>query len=362
MGLLLALLGLLTPGWGVAGPSRPATPTYYAYHGTLHNHTGYSDGQGTPDSAFTAGQSRGLDFMAITDHSETLSDAEWEETLVQVNNHTVPGAFVALRGCEWSHSTEGHVNVYNTTMRPAVTDPGYGYADPVPTLADLYTWLAGHTAALAEYNHPVYIPFNWQYAGKAEGAMQLLEVGCGVGGGYHWSEAEYVNALDHGWRVGASLSADTHTSNWGLDNPGRAGIWATELTTAGVLEALWAMRTFATEDTNLEMSLQCDGNWMGEHVLNDRDLDCLVYVYDPDGELATNLALYTNGGQLVISTTPSTNPYTWSVHLDISRGTHYYFARAQQADGQRAVTTPVWAEDLLVPRPTPSVDQNAPEP
>jgi hypothetical protein len=355
--MLLVLL-LLAPGLGLAGPVRPATPTYYAFHGTLHNHTAYSDGQGTPAQAFAAGRSRGLDFMALTDHSETLSDAEWEDTLLQANNNTVPGTFVALGGCEWTNNSEGHVNVYNTIQRPAVSDPGYGYADPVPTLTGLYTWLAGHTEAVAQFNHPTYRNFNsWAYAGWGEGAMQMVEVGCGAGSGYRWSETEYVSALDHGWRVGATLNADTHTMDWGIDNPGRTGLWATELTTAGVLEALQAMRTFATEDTNLQLSLQCDGAWMGGHVLNDRALDCLVYLYDPDGEVASSLALYTNGGALVVSTVPSSNPYTWAVHLDISRDAHYYFARAQQADGQRAVTAPIWAEDLIAPRPTPAVDR-----
>ena len=360
-----AVILVLTPGlllaaaWPAATTPRPAVLS--AYHGSIHNHTGYSDGQGTPDLAFTTGRANGLEFMAITDHSETLDGTEWLDTLAQANSHTVPGTFIAMRGCEWSHSTQGHVNVYGTDRRPVVQSYGYPYTDLVPTLADLYVWLSQHPESWAEYNHPTYIPFDWTYVARAEGAMQLLEVGWGVGGNYRWDENKYVEALDAGWRVAPTLSADTHTSNWGSDNPGRAGIWATELTTAGVMEALTAMRTFATEDGNLELSLQCDGNWMGQRVLNDGALDCLVYVYDPDGEATANLALYTNGRNLVAQTTPPGNPYTWAVHVELGRASSYYFARAQQADGNRAVTAPIWAEDLTPPvHPTPQLHGKGP--
>jgi len=80
--------------------------------------------------------------MAISDHSYSLSDIEWADTLTQTISHTVDGTFVALRGAEYTNGTEGHLNVYNTIRHPVRTNYGYSYADYTPALSDFYDWLA----------------------------------------------------------------------------------------------------------------------------------------------------------------------------------------------------------------------------
>jgi uncharacterized protein YdeI (BOF family) len=322
-----------------------AAVTFDPYHGSLHNHTSYSDGTSNPDTAFAAGQARGLDFMAVSDHSHSINDAEWADTLAQANSHTVDGTFVALRGAEFTQGSEGHINVYNTVRHPVRSDTTATCTtcDYTPTLSDFYNWLAQHAEATGMFNHPGWMNFNdWQYRVDAEPMMQLLEVGNGAYSYYVWTEEEYRKALDYGWRVGPSNNGDTHNDEWAIDNAGRTGIWATELTYDGVLEAMDAMRTFATEDGNFEIYLKGDGGWMGETIPNDGTIDFEVYVYDPDGDSLVSLDLYTDQGQVVASTVPGTNPYTWSFSLPISEGIHYYFVRAEQADGDRTVSAPLW--------------------
>lgn len=55
------------------GPGPSLSPTevenYQAFTGIIHDHTTYSDGQGTPMEMLWSGFTRGLDFMLITDHS-----------------------------------------------------------------------------------------------------------------------------------------------------------------------------------------------------------------------------------------------------------------------------------------------------
>jgi len=328
-----------------AAEPAPATAavTLTAYHGSLHNHTGYSDGVLDPHAAFTAGRQRGLDFMAVTDHSEQIDDGEWEDTLDQAISHTVAGKFVALAGCEYTNSAEGHTNVFNTITRPAYVDQGYGYAEWVPTLADFYAWMAQHPEAVGQFNHPTWYGKNfnnWAYDGAGETGMQMVEVGSGPSG--VWSEEEYRQALDHGWRIGPTNNGDTHTDQWGIDNLGRSGIWAADLTPAGVLEAMRSMRLFATEDGNAEIYLRGDGAWMGRTIPNDGAVDFEIYAYDPDGESLASLNLYTYGGQIVTSTVPGTNPFLWSFQLELDASMGYYFARAEQTDGDRLVTAPLW--------------------
>jgi len=330
-----------------------APVTFNAYHGSIHNHTAYSDGTADPETAFTAGRDRGLDFMAVTDHSYAIDDTQWEDTLNQASAFTVDGTFVALAGCEYTHGSEGHINVFNTIRRPVRTERGYGYADYTPTLASFYDWLVQHPESVGMFNHPAWMNFNdWGYRADAEPMMQLLEVGNGAYGYYVWTEEEYRKALDYGWRVGPSNNGDTHSNEWAIDNPGRTGIWATELTYDGVLEALGAMRTFATEDGDFEIYLKGDGAWMGETIPNDGAIDFEIYVNDPGAENLVSLELYTDQGQVVTSTVPATSPYTWSFPLDISEGVHYYFVRAEQEDGDRTVTAPIWTAGDVDVSPT----------
>jgi hypothetical protein len=327
--------------------------TFSPYHGSIHNHTGYSDGTSDPDTAFTAGRDRGLDFMAVTDHSYSIDDAEWEDTLAQAISHTVDGTYIALRGCEFTQGTEGHINVFNTIRHPVRSDYGYSYADYTPSLADFYGWIADHPEAVGMFNHPGWMNFNdWAYRADAEPMMQLLEVGNGAYSYYVWTEEEYLKALDYGWYVGPSNNGDTHSDEWAIDNPGRTGIWATELTYDGVLEALGAMRTFATEDGNFEIYLKGDGAWMGETIPNDGTIDFEIYVNDPDAESLVTLELYTDQGVVVTETVPPTNPYTWTFSLGISEGIHYFFARAVQTDGDRTVSAPIWTEGDVDVAPT----------
>ncbi|MEI6309450.1 MAG: hypothetical protein WCP58_07400, partial [bacterium] len=87
-------------------------PLLHPYFGLLHAHTSYSDGEGAPAQAFTyARDSAGLDFLALTDHGELLSDAEWADTRSQADAFTSTGSFAALAGFEWTDYLKGHICV-----------------------------------------------------------------------------------------------------------------------------------------------------------------------------------------------------------------------------------------------------------
>ena len=58
--------------------TAPAGATqYHRYFGDLHNHTGDSDGQGTPAQAFAAAKAAGADFLAVTDHTGWFGADRW---------------------------------------------------------------------------------------------------------------------------------------------------------------------------------------------------------------------------------------------------------------------------------------------
>ncbi len=330
-----------------------AQVTFAPYLGSIHNHTSYSDGVLDPATAYATAHARGLDFFGLTDHSHAVDDAEWLDTLAQAVSATVDGEFVALAGFEYTNSSEGHVNIFNTIRRAIRTDQGYAYGDYCATMEDFYNWVELHPEAVGHFNHPAWMNFNdWTYRPSIEPQMQMVEVGNGAYSYYVWTEEEYIKGLDYGWRFGPTNNGDTHSDQWGLDNPGRSGVWATELTYQGIIEAMRAMRVFTTEDGNWVLYLKADGAWMGQTIPNDGQIEFTAYLDDPDGEAFTSLALVSDQGQVVTSTVPTSNPYTWTVSLDISEGVHYYYLRAVEADGDRGLSAPIWTEGDVDVAPT----------
>ena len=339
-----------------------AEPPMYAFHGDLHNHTSYSDGSGTPDQAFTEGQTNGLEFMAITDHSYAIDDSEWADILYQANAHNVDGSFVTLRGFEYTQGGEGHANVYNTVRHAVRTDTTSTctFCDYTPnleagaTVDGFYHWLTiqGKVAldgngTVMQFNHPGWINFNdWAYHPEVEDVAQLEEVGNGWGSSYVFSWDEFIRSLDYGWQVGATNNTDNHNVDWGAIGPNRTGVVMAGLTREDLMEALNARRTFATEDSNAELFFKANGYWMGSEIPNPGSIEFHTWGSDPDGELITRMELVTGGGQVIASIEPNTSDFDWTLTETIAPGVHYYLILATEADGDRIVSSPVWTQGV----------------
>ncbi|MGQ9522890.1 MAG: Ig-like domain-containing protein [Anaerolineae bacterium] len=340
-------------------------PPMHVFFGDLHNHTSYSDGSLTPYNAFTRAIAAGLDFLAVTDHSYAIDDAEWQDTLTQATQFTQDGVFVALRGFEYTHGAEGHINVYNTVRHAVRSDVGCAYCDYTPnlepgvTVEGFYRWLAitgtqamDDAGVVVQFNHPGWINFNdWAYHPEVEDLAELEEVGNGWGASYVFSWDEWVRSLDYGWKVGATNNSDNHTAEWGTITDHRTGVVMPQLTKSHLLEALRARRTFATEDKNGALYYKANGYWMGSEIPNTGQILFQVWGNDADGELTERVELVTAQGRVVTYTQPTTAAYTWTFSLDVSPGVHYYFVQATQADGDRIVASPVWTlgnEDVRI--------------
>jgi hypothetical protein len=341
-------------------------PPMQVFFGDLHNHTSYSDGSGTPQEALATGKAAGFDFMAITDHSYAIDDAEWEDTLSAVDAATMPGEFIALRGFEYSQGTEGHINVYNTVSHAVRTDAGCAYCDYTPglepgaTVEGFYEWAASEgmkgldpAGTLLQFNHPGWSNFNdWAYHPEVSGIARLEEVGNGGGSlFYAFSEAEYIHSLDSGWKVGATNNADTHTADWGTNTDHRTGVLMTELSKESLLEALNLRRTFATEDKNFALTMKANGTWMGSEIANSGIIQFEITGTDPDGELTSLVQIITDQGIVAAEFTPNAADFELSPVLNITKGDHYYYIKVTQADGDHIVSSPVWTlgiEDISI--------------
>jgi len=339
-----------------------AEPPMQAYFGDIHNHTSISDGSGTPAQALAAGEAAGFDFMAITDHSYAIDDAEWANTLAAVDAAT-DADFVALRGFEYTQGAEGHINVWNSERHAVRTNTGCTYCDYTPNLENgstvqgFYDWLSKATpydsaGMVMQFNHPGWINFNdWFYHPEISDVARLEEVGNGSGTSYVFSEGEFIRSLDYGWKVGATNNADTHSTAWGTNIENRTGVWMPELTKSNLLDALRERRTFASEDKNFSLSMKANGYWMGSEIPNTGSISFKINGVDADGELATLVQVITNQGVVVDSLAPNSSNFTWEPVLSITPGVHYYYVKVTQTDGDKIVSSPVWTmgtEDISI--------------
>jgi hypothetical protein len=126
-----------TDHWGTPRASQ-LQPGRLLAHADLHNHTLFSDGDGTPGDAFESMRLANLDIACITDHSTGaallapagdalaaggcgecstvtgLTEQEWTRLAEIADSYDPADGFLAMRGFEWSASVPetGHMNVW----------------------------------------------------------------------------------------------------------------------------------------------------------------------------------------------------------------------------------------------------------
>ncbi|MGH3980076.1 MAG: CehA/McbA family metallohydrolase [Pseudonocardiaceae bacterium] len=295
-GRALDVLGA-APASGAQRSSRITRGTVLV-HADLHNHTLLSDGDGDPEAAFPSMRDAGLDVAALTDHAIRgasvdepdpswwpeigLDRAGWRRTGELATAHDRPGEFTAIRGFEWSHPHLGHVNAWFTDDFTDIATDG--------AMTEFYEWLTsagrdagrsgiGAAPGLAGFNHPGREPgcfADFGYQAAAAGQLVSLEMFNrtedylfeGVARG---ATSPLVACLDAGWRTGLLGVSDEHGADWGFqEGKGRAGLWVTGLSRAGVAEAMRARRFFATRVSGLRVDATANGARMGS-ALRHRD-------------------------------------------------------------------------------------------
>lgn len=95
-------------------------PAWQIAWGDPHTHTFFTDGIRCPEDIYHFARYEGfLDFCALTDHSEGLTDAQWLYFQAVTNAANDPGTFVTLVGQEWTNhvpenGAPGHRNIYTS--------------------------------------------------------------------------------------------------------------------------------------------------------------------------------------------------------------------------------------------------------
>ncbi|WP_460293720.1 Ig-like domain-containing protein [Clostridium tertium] len=331
------------------------------YFGQLHSHTNISDGTGTVDEAYQYAENNAkVDFLAVTDHSNwfdndklasiadgSMSEA-WKKGLNAADRYNKNGDFVAIYGYEmtWSGSTGGygHINTFNT--------PGFETrTNSKMDLKNYYNALKTQKQSMSQLNHPGktfgdFSDFAY-YDAEIDKQVTLIEVGNGEGAirgsGYFPSYEYYTRALDKGWHVAPTNNQDNHKGKWGNANTARTVVEASDLSRESVYDAIKERRVYATEDENLKISYEVNGNTMGSIIPQTDLLEFNVNVEDINsGDNIKKISIIGDGGK-VVKSIDNINSTTknWSFTLDKSTSS-YYYVRVDQADSDIAVTSAVW--------------------
>ncbi len=83
--------------------------------GDTHGHSGFAEGQGSPDGYYRFGRDVArLDFLSLSEHDMWMDDREWMSLIEAVGRYREPGRFTPLLGYEWTAFPQlgGHHNVY----------------------------------------------------------------------------------------------------------------------------------------------------------------------------------------------------------------------------------------------------------
>ena len=359
---------------------------YQLYFGQLHSHTTYSDGSGTLDAALdyvaNLPEDANVDFVAFTDHSNYFDKsgaanpegALYDMSLASESSQNLWNAYkqaaadfnasqsdvIALAGFEmtWSGGP-GHVNTFNTpgivsrnntTLNNKTSDAG---------MKAYYALLSQPEGAdsLSQFNHPgstfgTFSDFSYWDA-LIDSRIFMVEVGNGEGqigaGGYYPSYEYYTMALDKGWHVAPTNNQDNHKGKWGNANDARDVILTDDFSEQGLYDAIRALRMYATEDKNLELTYTVNDLPLGSSLTEVPDkLDIRVQVSDPDAaDAISKVEVIVNSGKVA---------YTWDNAAALAAGDlsctldpdySYYYIRVTEADGDLAVTAPVWVGEML---------------
>lgn len=351
---ILLILGLITTIGNLQ--AQPSIGHYHVYYGHLHNHTAVSDGTGSPAQAYQYARESGhLDFLGLTDHSDQILGDEWETIKQAANQYNQPGVFTTFYGFEWTDNILGHVSVIHTDDLTAPTSWNY-------TFSDFCSWLDNRDC-IAFFNHPGRCSSSGREFEHFEGAFTDKLVGIELWNRTNRYEMYYRNdgyfpfdgnksfydeALSRGWKIGASGSEDNHQGNYGNATESKLAILAEENTRQALYDALKARRFFSTYDKNMALSFRINGNEMGSEAYAGND-PLLIQASDGDGESFATVELIKNG-QVIQSWSPQTDHVNIQQSIRCTQG-DYYYLHVVQADGDEAITSPIWISEVnLLPQ------------
>ncbi|NLJ36256.1 MAG: DUF3604 domain-containing protein [candidate division WS1 bacterium] len=361
----------VSPVRSVVGESNPVVvtmepPRLRLFWGDLHGHTGLSSGLGSPEQYYEFGREQScLDFCAITDHSQYMSDEDWEHIQRATAEYNQPERYVTLLGYEAS------VNA------------------PVPKHGDKCIYYPGDSGPLlraTDINHSVYADLDdYTSLWKAEGAMMILHQHAGGSETYYdpelvrlaevysaWGESEdgdsprpllplmerefsgalVADCLEMGWRLGMVAGSDDHAGRPGRSDwlgsrraypGGLTAVWAPELTRDAIWEGLYSRRCYGTTGARIVLDVHVNGEPMGSVVRSAPFAETHRLEVRVCGTEPLTAVEVLRGRELIYVHSSYSATCSFELMDEPESGdANYYYVRVLQADGEMAWSSPIW--------------------
>ena len=294
--------------WTFTAVSNPVLcsnepPAEQVYWGDLHSHARRSfDATGDLPFQYARDVAR-LDFYALTDHVEGLSDEMWQEIRLATQDWYDPGQFATILGYEatfpapWAHHNvyfrdDGDVRIgrHNGTVQDLWRQLMPGQAMTIPHHTGVrFSPKASNVPGGTGPN------IDWQYANDA--FRRVVEVYSGHGLSEYY-DPDHPLAYQHcdfslndsavgahyvqdGWltgqRMGTICSSDNHQAQPGRRQTGLAAVWAPTLTRMGIFESIHNRQTYGTTGARILLKVWVNDTFMGQETASGNGVSVRVW-------------------------------------------------------------------------------------
>ena len=351
--------------------------SYNYYYGNIHAHSSFSDG--CKDDADThvsspadcykfAKQSEHLDFFGLSEHNHSQAGmklANYAKGIADANKENEDGKFVCLYGMEFGViKNGGHVLVYGPDKLLGWEQGNYDVFVGKNDYSSLFSTVAGGAKSFATLAHPDNSDYgnllSLPYSLKADQAVTGVALSSGPAFSKSQSYTDkskikyysyYKKLLSMGYIVGPTMDHDNHYTTFGRMSPTRTVLLAGKLTRDSIIEAYRSNRFYASEDWNVKVNFTANGKPLGSYLKNTASLQLNVVVNDDDAndEVKKIRIFYGKPGTGIVGQLLAEGQ---GAHLEksftVAAGeAYYYYVDIEQMDGDRIVTSPIWASNVL---------------
>lgn len=349
-------------------PSYPLRSGKQILFGDIHQHSSLSDGRGTADEHLTRSRyCYGQDFCALSDHewfvANYLSPSEWERIKILGQLFTDPDEFTVIPGYEWTTPRTpkgfGHKNVYFDTW----DKPIFSWRFNKKSSLSLFEFCKQNNA-IAVPHHVGWTGTDWE---NHDPAVQTVSEIVSSHGAFEYMgntplthrggvPGSFIqDALADGHRFGVIGGSDAHglLTHHGISMKenewlsGLAGIQCDTNSLTSIFNAIQNRRTYATSGTKILMDFSINGISMGQELDSKEDIAIymevtgtaqikyVTLIRDNQPILCLGKDFYQGQGIRKTFTDKSVKP-----------GTHFYYIRVEQEDGEMAWSSPIWVNKL----------------
>ena len=275
--------------------------------GDSHNHTKYSDGSGTIFDNFASAQKQGIDFVTITDHSNSRG---WDDAQVAGPQYDI----IPIRGNEYSGKNYSHALFINVNQ-----EKNYSPLDPKIAVRALKDDTNGE--GLVYVAHPFDDGIDhWQDDNAWEAQIDGIEVWNSWYAGRYVVNAKAFEKWDELNKQGRSLygiaTTDTHSARY--IGEGYTTVYVKERTAEGILDGHRAGHMYGSNGPVVDFRL--GSTMMGDTVGIPKDGKTVILEINGEYFLPLSKVLLKKNGEVVYTKEINANSFAERVEIHVKPG------------------------------------------